>query len=257
MDLRILSRHFATVVGALFINILLANTSHASFTCGPHLKTYRVHHLGGVEGHGVRCALLLNDGRSPLGNWYGEGYWQNVTYRHLGSMFEHTARAADISGNGEGASNIFPEGSLKVFAFGSNAAKIIVKGAGWNEEWLLEPDGVVHDYTSRLPPLRNCGPHYTRYVVQGIPGVRCVSHQDQISWYGEGNWAGGAYAHIGSGISYPEGSRFLARDICEPSRYKACGSVPIGGLRFLGQPGIISRAVEKVTGAWNEVWVMR
>ncbi len=113
-----------------------------------------------------------------------------------------------------------------------------------------------------------CGPHLLTFTVrpldnrQGV-GIRCVklsegqpnqSRIPQLAWYGEGNWNGATYRHMGH--AFYKGTNLIgsASDIHGngeninnnfPENLKVA---VISGSWAL--PNQI-----KVTGAWNEVWV--
>jgi hypothetical protein len=71
---------------------------------------------------------------------------------------------------------------------------------------LYMPPTAAHAFT--------CGPHMLTYAVHGsdgilASGVRCVKVSSYspggssagFDWYGEGDWGGGSYRHIGTGYT--------------------------------------------------------
>ncbi len=108
----------------------------------------------------------------------------------------------------------------------------------------------------------NCGPHLRTYVVkslndsQGI-GIRCVKFSEgipgkpipRLAWYGEGNWSGSTYRHVGQAIYRGRNLVGFASDIHGNGEYFN-GDFP-GNLnvQVLGGGSTI-----RVTGAWNEEW---
>ncbi|NJL51395.1 MAG: hypothetical protein HC930_02790 [Hydrococcus sp. SU_1_0] len=248
-----------SLIGTMFA-ILPSGSANASFTCGPHLKTYRVTSTNGALG-GVRCVKFINqqgrDGNFLTFVWYGEGRWGNTDYRHVGSaaITESTGKqvnyAADISGNGEGTNGIFN----RLFFRKSSDWQTIQVSGDWDEIWTLTTNNVLQDYDSRLQPLNSCGKNFSRYVVTDAnnqanngTGIRCKAKNGV--WYGEGNWNGSPYAHIGFSAYKGIG----ASDICEPSRSRACGNFPIGSLKITGSTSCILPEKLRVQGAWNEIW---
>lgn len=247
-----------------------AESAQASYTCGPHLRTYSVRSLNGVSGRGVRC--VMRNG----GAWFGEGYWGNVTYRHVGEKLGNQGYAGDIYGNGEVARGSFlKRGDLRFsgsWQDNNPSRRIRVTGA-WNEEWILETDNTVQDYTSPLGAVNTCGPNFSQFRVSPGPGggnvffkgIRCVLFQLVSDgnlggnvWYGEGVWGGTTYAHIGEVVSFDR-VYYGAFDICEPSKFVACGAADFGRLTVrdingnhltVGDP----YTDRVVTGAWNEIW---
>lgn len=256
-----------------FALMLHAGQSLANFTCGPHMKTYSVTALDGRQGAGVRCVLFVV-GTIDLFAWYGEGFWgrQRPTvfpsrsfYRHVGEGGSRgIASAADIYGNGEHTNAAF-YGSLRITY--TNIDRIEVRGA-WNEVWTLEPDNIHHGYT-RPPELRRiqvCGKNFIQYEAIDRPsstgnksgfGVRCLTKQQRgvengfvrRTWYGEGQWNGIQYAHLGS--------LYAAADICERSLFGFCGKTdrPVEFAYYGATPQIPSRYI-KVQGPWREDWVL-
>jgi hypothetical protein len=249
---------------SLILSITTAQPSQASFACGPHYKTYRVQSRNGAQGSGVRC-LRSTPTVSLSGIWYGEGKWGNQTYRHIGATVGSMGEAADIHGNGETTDGSFPLKSLSFSSSGGPDHKVLRVTGAWNETWILETDGVVESYTSSLPPVSVCGRNFTQFQVRSTAGerggVRCVSKSPNTLglWYGEGQWGGTPYLHLGQLIMKGNTPQYFAYDICEPSRSKACGAFQ-NNLRFstdLFAPAVSDpfvKLVINVTGAWSEEW---
>jgi len=188
------------------------------------------------------------------------------------------ASAAEFFGNGETTNRIFFE-SLQMRILPRNAGtppRSIVVSGDWNEVWTLEADNVHEGYT-RPPELRRvevCGRHFLQYEAIDRPsssggkngfGVRCLAKTSGRApaqgfyrglWYGEGQWNGGFYAHLG----FLHGLRreLTAADICEPSISGCGGKVPPGDIRhtYFGHDSGIPARYIKVEGLWSEDWVL-
>ncbi|UKO97933.1 hypothetical protein [Nostoc sp. UHCC 0870] len=108
----------------------------------------------------------------------------------------------------------------------------------------------------------NCGPHLRTYVVTSLngnqgDGIRCVKFSEgkpgtrvpRLAWYGEGNWSGSTYRHVGQAIYRGRNLVGFASDIHGNGEYFN-GDFP-GNLsvQVLGGGSRI-----RVTGAWNEEW---
>jgi hypothetical protein len=106
-----------------------------------------------------------------------------------------------------------------------------------------------------------CAPHFETYVVRPLDqrqgaGIRCVkrgegrpgvSRLPAIAWYGEGNWQGATYRHLGH--AFYQGTTLVgaAADFKENIH----NNFPYGALKLQ----IVNPNTIRVTGAWNEVWV--
>jgi hypothetical protein len=227
----------------------------SSFNCGPHLSTYVVKSLGQISGQGIRCVKFSQgrpgNSRIPRLAWYGEGKWNRATYRHVGHAFYNSSNligyASDISGNGESFNNNFP-GNLQMQII-NNGDKIRVTG-GWNEEWKL----VSSTNYNPLSRPRTCGRYFDQYTVSDLTGsrqgsgLRCVLREGRknTTWFGNGNWGGSNYAHIGTRSSNGYG----ASDICATSIGSICNTFAWGSLLLTP---VATRGFD-VTGAWSEKW---
>jgi len=249
----------STILSSCALSVLISNSlmtekAQASFACGQHLSTYRVQSLGGANGQGVRCVKF------HFGNiiWYGEGYWGEANYRHFGLIPAPGVLGGgitDISGNGESFNSFTSSSALQVSRGESiNGIPISIRLTGaWNEEWIYESDGVVQEYTSQLGPVRVCDEtsNQLEYRVRdesGLnsgEGIRCYVG---AIWYGEGNWNGETYAHIGFRQRFNRPSA-IAFDICEPSKFSFCSRA--NSLSF--DATSLSNVI-RVSGDWNEVW---
>lgn len=273
-----------------------AGQALADFTCGPHMKTYSVTALDGRPGAGVRCVYFPTGTFDRAFVWYGEGFWGRQLptvfsslsfYRHVGEsrgqVVPHNrdiASAANIYGNGEHTDAAF-YGSLQItFANrdrNTPPSRIEVRGA-WNEAWTLEPDNIHQGYTHRsnLRRIQVCGKNFFQYEAIDRPtstnskngfGVRCIARKQRAvepgfilgTWYGEGQWNGVHYAHLGSLTSTVQ-DKLTAADICEPSLFGLCGKVASGKIKhtYYGEylnPQTPARYI-KVEGAWREDWVL-
>ena len=254
-----------------------------AFKCGPGFATYSVKSLSGARGGGVRCVKFHNsetlDGKLVGAYWYGEGQWNGKKYRHIGSTFKsrvcipvplggqhcndfYHSVAADISGNGENSDNEFRSLSLTSAQGGE---RIRVSG-DWNEEWIREPSGHTSTYSSKLQPVANCGSHLVKAAVADAngstasgTGVRCLMvisepGYSEVLWYGEGQWNGKKYRHLG----FTSSSYGTAADICNNPAY-ICGQTASDGLNV--EREIMPCEANKefqfkyfITGAWNELW---
>ena len=127
--------------------------------------------------------------------------------------------------------------------------KIEVRG-GWFEDWTR----VEATTYAPLPPPTTCGPYFDEYQLDTPPdrpgsGLRCFlgNTGNRTTWYGNGEWGGTRYTHIGTlGVS----GHGEARDLCGPAFGAFCGMTPPQSLHF-------STATPRrfgVTGAWNEQW---
>ncbi|HZQ39084.1 MAG TPA: hypothetical protein VFD32_24370 [Dehalococcoidia bacterium] len=109
----------------------------------------------------------------------------------------------------------------------------------------------------------SCGPYTKTYVVtnlstQSFGGNRCVKYPDggdplSFAWYGEGNWNGRTYRHVGKAQSNGDGytATASAADLYgEDDRNSFMGTIAIRVTSWaIGFPGEID-----VTGAWWEHW---
>jgi len=242
-----------------------SESANASFACGPHLATYKVRSLNGWPGAGVRCVRFNVQNEPGFIIWYGEGQWGSGTYRHVGvgylaSMGRARASASDIFGNGEDAMGDF-RNSLNIVSSGGSIPRTMRVTGDWNEEWILEGDGIVQEYTSRLGPVNTCGQHLVESSVSDASGrrsgsgIRCGTVAFGGAWYGEGNWGGDIYAHLGYGtVDHAAG----AFDICEPSKSRSCNAFNWGSLKTNNSiPGQPFPGCRRVSGAWSEIWNQR
>ncbi|WPD22991.1 MAG: hypothetical protein SD837_00210 [Candidatus Electrothrix scaldis] len=255
------------------------------FKCGPGFTTYSVKSSSGVSGDGVRCVKFHNtqtiDGKLTGVYWYGEGQWNGKTYRHIGYTYpfafcpdaggncppQYRSYAADISGNGENSGGEFS--NLTLTSLDGNA-RIRVTG-GWNEEWIREPSGHTATYSSKLKPVTTCGPHFSKASVADIngstaggTGVRCLASGPDgffgFIWYGEGQWNGKKYRHLGftNNFSNQGSGKATAADICNNSAF-FCGQTAAGGLNIKQDPTACDannkfKMNYVVTGNWKERW---
>jgi hypothetical protein len=229
----------------------------SAFTCGPHLLTFIVKSLPPVrQGNGVRC-VKPNNFQSPIVAWYGEGNWEGGTYRHVGhAVFSSRSTAqgfaSDIHGNGEDANNNF-DGNLKLELLAgtwNNPTKINVTGA-WNETW----ERVTSLRYNPLPRPKVCGEYFDQYTnvsdlggTRSGDGLRCVLKVGlpDTTWFGNGNWGGSTYSHLGS----KSHNGYGASDLCAAPFGPICNNFGYGSLRL----SRISPDEVHVRGAWNEKW---
>jgi hypothetical protein len=234
----------------------------SAFTCGPHLLTFIVKSLPPVrQGNGVRCVEPNNSNnvRIPKLSWYGEGNWEGETYRHVGHAINSYATAnslqgfaSDIHGNGEDANNNF-DGNLRLELLSgtwNNPTKINILGA-WNETW----ERVTSVRYNPLPRPKVCGEYFDQYTnvsdlggTRSGDGLRCVLKVGlpDTTWFGNGNWGGSTYSHLGS----KSHNGYGAGDICATPFGSICNNFGYGSLRF----SRVSPDEVNVTGDWNEKW---
>jgi len=224
----------------------------SKFTCDPHTITYVVKSLSNAAGKGIRCVKFSNGNtrnRVPKIAWYGEGNWSGRNYRHVGQAFYRGRNligfASDMYGNGEYFNGNF-NGNLKLqFISGS---RIRVTGA-WNEEWIPVK-------STSYKPLRRpktCGKYFDQYKVSDLKGnrrgsgLRCVLRvgRRNITWFGNGNWGGNTYSHIGTRASKGYG----ASDICKSPFGPICNTFGYGSLKL----NPVANGFN-VTGSWSEKW---
>jgi hypothetical protein len=112
----------------------------------------------------------------------------------------------------------------------------------------------------------SCGPHLLTYVVKPIDqragkGIRCVKISEgkpgttipQLAWYGEGNWGGATYRHVGH--AFYRGSNLIgyASDI-HGNGENIQNNFP-GNLAIQVTAGSFPNPTQiQVKGAWNETW---
>jgi hypothetical protein len=105
----------------------------------------------------------------------------------------------------------------------------------------------------------NCGSHLRTYVVKSLDnragtGIRCVGISDgqnntipQLAWYGEGDWRGATYRHVGhafkSGSLVGSASDIYGNGEDIKNNYNKNLKVEI-----------VNSSTIRVTGAWNEEW---
>ncbi len=239
-----------------FAQVLTAQaelTVTPTFSCGPHLRTYIVKPLDNRQGRGIRCVKFSNGTsatpRIPKLAWYGEGNWSGATYRHVGQAnyinSSLVGSASDIYGNGEDINNNF---NLNLKVNIANPARIQVSGA-WNEEWIL----VKSTNYNPLPRPKTCGGYFDEYKVSDLAGnrqgqgLRCVLRvgAKNTTWFGNGNWGGTTYSHIGTYSTNSHG----AGDICAAGLGPICNNFAYGSLKLTQLSGGFD-----VTGAWSEKW---
>lgn len=267
-----------------FLGDIMAVPAAAQFKCGSHMLTYSVRSLAGTAGAGVRCVRFTG---FPSVIWYGEGHWNGHYYRHIGTAVSATfavppranwspskagdmhGAAANISGNGEYYTGKTEWLQMRPDTTTQTPALIRV-GGDWDEEWILQTDGVVKNYKSPALATHTCGPSLEAFDVkstQDVPGkgIRCVWRAWNI-WYGEGEWKGKTYAHVGTGGSPGIGDSPLlahngtAADICDLPRYDFCNfadkTLTISPYLPAGGPSFPHVKIE-VRGGWAEDWLPR
>jgi hypothetical protein len=113
----------------------------------------------------------------------------------------------------------------------------------------------------------NCGSHLLTFVVKSLDqrvgqGVRCVKPSDtnprrttpQLAWYGEGNWQGSTYRHVGHAFGRGFSLVGSASDIFGNGE-DINNNFP-NNLKVSLTGGSWSNPTEiQVTGAWSEKWI--
>ena len=105
----------------------------------------------------------------------------------------------------------------------------------------------------------SCGPHVKTYIVKPLDkregqGIRCVKFSEgrrgttipRLAWYGEGNWGGATYRHVGQAIYRGSNLVGFASDI-HGNGENIQNNFP-GNLKIQ----IIGGSTIRVTGEWNE-----
>ncbi len=117
--------------------------------------------------------------------------------------------------------------------------------------------------TLTLKPKFSCGPNLATYVVRPLnnrpgQGIRCVKFSNgspnsprtpRLAWYGEGNWYGKTYRHMGHAFDQGRALQGYASDIYgngEDINNNFPGNLNVQ---------IINASRIRVTGAWNEEWI--
>ncbi len=138
------------------------------------------------------------------------------------------------------------------------------------------PNGSVNGKKIAQGESFNCGPHTLTFEVKSLggaegKGVRCVKLSNgtnpitpSLAWYGEGNWGGSTYRHVGH--AFLQGNQ----NVLQPNRPLRGSASDIfgngedirnnfnGNLQISLAGGTWSNPTAlKVTGAWNEIWYRR
>ena len=269
MKLKALNYLALSVLLALIFpaTIFAQTTTSPVASCGPFMDTYQVTSLNGVEGNGIRCvkftdrkSLRAVKANAPVFAWYGEGIWNDCTYRHIGHAFatpksqknnELTGYASDIWGNGECANGNFP-GNLTVKIIDRDTIQVT---GSWGEEWKRVAE---MNYSWLANPLV-CGDHLTSYTAYSLDdaitgnlgkfgkGLRCELRLGKFNttWVGFGYWGTETYSHLGTKNS---NGQVGSSDFCKAG--EACYTAAYGDLKRIPSPtlqGLIIRG-------WNDIW---
>lgn len=121
---------------------------------------------------------------------------------------------------------------------------------------------IVQDWQLVKASNFNCGPHLRTYIVKPLDnrqgaGIRCVKLSGgkpgttipRLAWYGEGNWSGATYRHVGQAIYRGRNLVGFASDI-HGNGENINNNFP-GNLNVQVLDG---GSTIRVTGAWNEQW---
>ncbi|WP_414545603.1 hypothetical protein [Nostoc sp. CCY0012] len=108
----------------------------------------------------------------------------------------------------------------------------------------------------------SCGQHMSTYVVRPLDnrqgaGIRCVKFSEgrpgskipRLAWYGEGNWGGSTYRHVGQAVYRGSNLVGYASDI-HGNGENINNNFPNGNINIQ----IVNPSTIRVTGAWNEQW---
>jgi hypothetical protein len=122
--------------------------------------------------------------------------------------------------------------------------------------------------TIRMAQSFNCGPHLLTFVVKPLnqrqgAGIRCVKLSEgrpnqtripQLAWYGEGNWNGTTYRHVGH--AFYQGTDLVGSASDIYGNGEDFNNTFPENLKVEVTSGTWSMPNQiRVTGAWNEVWV--
>ncbi|WPD22434.1 MAG: hypothetical protein SD837_19870 [Candidatus Electrothrix scaldis] len=239
------------------------------FKCGPGFTTYSVKSLDGAEGEGVRCVMTDHlqtvEGKYLAGvYWYGEGTWDDKTYRHIGCTHNNEgfqSFVTDIFGNGESSHN---EVSSLLLTSNDKLRHIRVTGGGWNEEWVREPDGEADNYRSTLNKVTSCGDYLEKASVNPLDGltsegdgIRCLKRSPSSSlpdiWYGAGEQDGKPYHHFGFITKGNNMTSGTAADLCNNPE-SSCRKTAKNGLTITPEMDCWQETQYLITGDWNERW---
>ncbi|MFH7027503.1 MAG: hypothetical protein ACHBN1_19415 [Heteroscytonema crispum UTEX LB 1556] len=111
----------------------------------------------------------------------------------------------------------------------------------------------------QVQPSFNCGSPNRTYIVKPLNnrtevGIRCVKFSDgnsnnpKVAWYGEGNWGGATYRHVGH--TFNNGSSLVAY----ASDIFGNGENIHNNFNENLKLQIVNGSRIRVTGAWNEEW---
>jgi len=170
------------------------------FFAGPNVATYRVGTADGRSEVGLRCVKFANlqerAGVPGIGFvWFGEGRLDGMPYRHFGEAFQTSGgldgHAAYLHGNGEQVQGHVDGLTFQVESVSATSRvpdRITVRG-DWEEVWELEPNGLIHEYTSTLGPMTQAGPSFDHFTVRDKGGTNGEGHRFMFasgSWLGAG-----------------------------------------------------------------------
>lgn len=110
-------------------------------------------------------------------------------------------------------------------------------------------------------PIFTCAPHLETFLVKPLDqrqgtGIRCVKRSEgragnpripALAWYGEGNWNGKTYRHVGHAFYQRRNLLGAAADFKENIH----NNFSFGSLNL----ELINTNTIFVRGAWNEVWI--
>lgn len=277
------------ISASLVLEFSKSACAEQNFGCGTeigHAVLYTVRAVDHTAGSGVRCIKLqvLTTGSKIL-IWYGEGQWQNRTYRHVGQAspgcadqpYDFCGDAADIHGNGEYFNNVANAVQFKAVSGSWPTPNQIRVSGPWNEVWDRAPTDTTN--YNPLPRPATCGDNLNEYTVSDLAnqrkgtGIRCVLRRGNppytSAWFGNGDWDRATYSHLGTfSIALNTngtigGGTGGATDLCDPAFGQICsGDFRVGLLRFMsicatidpGPPPIRAFEGFTVQGAWSEEW---
>lgn len=222
-------------IALLALSPLLASTAFAGGVCGPNFESYVVTE-GGWRANpivrGIRCVsyqtntVSVDAGRplelgesAPTLVWYGEGQWPGQgVYRHLGYAHGASAVMADFADYSIVVPKFRDQYSNGLMLLRTNFG-FNLRGADINENWYRSDD-----YYGYMPSglANGCGRNFQEYRVSdygaGVNSLRCLlrSRDGTVVWYGEGDWSGRAYKHIGFFGADQFNAGYGMFDLCTP-----------------------------------------
>ncbi|MEO1428686.1 MAG: hypothetical protein AAFV71_06375 [Cyanobacteria bacterium J06633_8] len=127
---------------------------------------------------------------------------------------------------------------------------------------LAQPSLPAPEFQIKPASKFTCAPHTRTYIVKSLrntkgKGIRCVKFANgnrknrlpRIAWYGEGNWSGKTYRHVGQ--AFYKGRNLIGFASDMHGNGESFNGNFNGNLKLQ----FISGSKIRVTGAWNEEWI--